>query len=228
MPCSYCSEFSGKVDDSYYYQHVAKNKSKKRIKLESKSFYIFPSIGSLVTGHMLVVPKRHITALCMLDEDTLSELTEVIKEIQEIYKEILHSKGEHFIFEHGIIDTETSTMNCVDHAHLHIIPTPIDLDSLSLTKTISISLDKLHTFTEKTADYIFFGELSSSFISLDKDKHPQYLRKQVHEILNLPGHWNWRADHQNENINKWLSMLDNFINHRTAPTLELKQLKIHK
>lgn len=207
--CSYCAEFSGDVDNSYYLKNVMPTIGLSRLKLETLYFYIFPSIGSLIPGHLLIVPKRHYTALSMATKSEILELEGTINELQEIYKTILKSSST-FYFEHGILDPDRSLINCVDHAHLHILPTTIDTSTLRFKTQISLSISEIPSIKTTTPDYIFFGNRNKSYISFDQDKHAQYLRKAVHEQLHLRNHWNWRSDSQPDNIKSWIIHLNNF------------------
>lgn len=208
--CSYCAEFSGDVDNSYYLKNVLPNIGVSRLRLESLYFYIFPSVGSLISGHLLIVPKRHYTAFSMATKDEIAELELVISDLQAIYKSVLNSASI-FYFEHGILDVGRSLIKCVDHAHLHILPVAIEASCLDFKDTRFLSVSDLPGIETSTPDYIFFGDPNKSCISFDQDKHAQYLRKAVHEQLKLQNHWNWRSDSQTANIKSWLDCMDSFI-----------------
>jgi len=208
--CSYCAEFVGDVDNSYYLKNVMPDIGMSRLRLESQYFYIFPSVGSLIPGHLLIVPKRHYTALSMATKNEIAELELVVNELQEIYKSVLGSTSI-FYFEHGILDVDRSLINCVDHAHLHMLPTVIDASGLKFNDAKFLKIPELPSIETITPDYIFFGDANKSYISFDRDKHAQYLRKAVHEQLKLQNHWNWRSDSQVDNIKSWIDCLNNFI-----------------
>ena len=208
--CSYCAEFAGDIDNSYYLKNIMPVIGVNRLRLESLSFYIFPSVGSLISGHLLIVPKRHYTALSMATIDEIVELEAIIHELQSIYKAVLGSNYI-FYFEHGILDVDKSLMSCVDHAHLHIIPTAVDANDLNFKHIESLNILEIINIKAPTPDYIFFGDDKKSYLSFDQDKHAQYLRKAVHEQLKLQSHWNWRNDAQYANIKSWMYRLNTFI-----------------
>lgn len=56
--CSYCAEFAGDIDNSYYLKNIMPVIGVNRLRLESLSFYIFPIVGSLISGHLLIVSKK--------------------------------------------------------------------------------------------------------------------------------------------------------------------------
>ena len=66
-------------------------------------------------GHCLVIPKKHFDDIYELDNDTLSHMWDVAKDINKKLEKILHSNGATFEFNYGIAQE-------VKHIHLHIIP----------------------------------------------------------------------------------------------------------
>ena len=85
--------------------------------LESDNYLAIPSIGPLVEGWSMVVPKHHKLSL-MHDYDSAEfiEFTSLVqKHISSIY-------GNTVMFEHGANSTGSLTGCGVDHAHFHIVP----------------------------------------------------------------------------------------------------------
>lgn len=224
--CSYCSEFEKNQDNSYYLRNISSQVGSPRIRLESDSFYVYPSIGALVVGHLLIVPRKHYTALSLASKNELKELSEIIADIKTLYEKLLDYSPEIFMFEHGILDIDKSMMNCVDHAHLHVLPISIDASTLPFSESSKLKLTDLADQKIDDPDYIFYGAPDCSFLSLDRDKHPQYLRKVLHKKLSLSGHWNWRTDPRTENIKAWLQYFSDFIDNNFFQSLSLTQLKL--
>lgn len=224
--CSFCCEFLGDDGGSYYLKNVASIVGGGRIRLESPRFYVYPSVGSLISGHLLIVPKAHYTALSMACDDELRELDGVVKDVQKIQSKILLSTADYFIFEHGIIDVDKSMMNCVDHAHLHLLPLSVDLSVLSFVDFLPIKLLDLNGLNIDQSDYIFYGNSREAYVALDKDKHPQYLRKRIHEQLGLNGHWNWRNDPQVDKIREWLRLFEEFVEGEGLESIGVNWLRL--
>jgi len=89
---------------------------------EDENFFAIPSIGSLIEGWSLIVPKKHALSLRQLygTPDFEAFISEVTCKITSIY-------GSAIIFEHGS-SFEGSITNCgTNHAHLHIVPLPFSL-----------------------------------------------------------------------------------------------------
>jgi diadenosine tetraphosphate (Ap4A) HIT family hydrolase len=95
-----------------------------RVLDESPSFVVFPSLGSLVPGWVLIVPRRPLLNLSGLTGSEWNELGE----LQARVGRRLSSFGDRlFLFEHGNRMVGGALGCGVDQAHLHIVPLPFDL-----------------------------------------------------------------------------------------------------
>jgi ATP adenylyltransferase len=91
---------------------------------ESPSFVALPSVGALVEGWLLVVPKANALSFAQLPESLFSELEAFLQEVVSVLEPLY---GPVSIFEHGP-SAARSTIGCgVDYAHLHLVPTRCDL-----------------------------------------------------------------------------------------------------
>lgn len=100
-----------------------------RVLDESPSFVAFPSLGSLVEGWVLIVPRRPMLNLSGLTPVEWDELDE----FQARVSARLRSFGSQlFVFEHGNRMVGGALGCGVDQAHLHLVPLPFDLLRLSL------------------------------------------------------------------------------------------------
>src|ERR1039458_10394749 len=91
---------------------------------ESRNFVAIPTVGALVEGWLLVVPRTPILSFARLSTPLFSELEifldEIIPAIQSVY-------GPVSVFEHGP-SCAASVVGCgVDYAHLHLVPVDCDL-----------------------------------------------------------------------------------------------------
>jgi diadenosine tetraphosphate (Ap4A) HIT family hydrolase len=91
---------------------------------ESKNFVAVPSLGSLVPGWTLVIPRRRASSLAEIPADELAEMCSFTRAIRLR----LGSIGlPVFEFEHGA-GLFGSLAGCgVDQAHLHLVPLEFDL-----------------------------------------------------------------------------------------------------
>jgi ATP adenylyltransferase len=86
---------------------------------ETERFVAVPSIGALVPGWLLVIPKRHVLnlgALAPVDIEILeSDLTAIGAWWSETF-------GPLTMFEHGPKEPSSNVGCGVDHAHMHLVP----------------------------------------------------------------------------------------------------------
>jgi diadenosine tetraphosphate (Ap4A) HIT family hydrolase len=97
-----------------------------RVILESSSFVAVPTLGAIVEGWVLLVPKMHYLCIGAMDNHLFPELHEfqklVCRMVQDCY-------GPVAVFEHGPARPRQAIGCGVDHAHLHVLPTACDLVS---------------------------------------------------------------------------------------------------
>src|SRR3989442_10265909 len=90
---------------------------------ESSGFVVIPSLGSLVKGWLLIVPKRHVISAAMLDEEAVAELGFITQRVAEI---LASHYGSAIVFEHGPSCVSREAGCGVDHAHVHMLPFEVD------------------------------------------------------------------------------------------------------
>jgi len=83
---------------------------------ESENFLAFPDANPKVSGHTLIIPKKHFANLIDLPSDLGSELIDVIKNIFEI------KSKEGFEGFNLIMNNFPAAGQVVMHAHLHFLP----------------------------------------------------------------------------------------------------------
>ena len=67
-------------------------------------------------GHTLIIPKKHIEDMDYMDNETLSHINDVAKEIKKLLYKALNPDGMVFIVNYGMNQV-------IKHYHLHLIPT---------------------------------------------------------------------------------------------------------
>jgi ATP adenylyltransferase len=91
---------------------------------ESESFVALPTVGALLEGWLLVVPKSPLLAFANLPDERIGELESFLGEVTA---EVARHYGSVAVFEHGA-PSARSPIGCgVDYAHLHLVPTDCDL-----------------------------------------------------------------------------------------------------
>jgi ATP adenylyltransferase len=91
---------------------------------QSDRFVVVPSIGSLVPGWLLIVPRTHVLRAADLPQSARAELVELVDETRKRLEPVF---GTTCVFEHGPVAPGCSTGCSVDHAHIHVVPVSTSL-----------------------------------------------------------------------------------------------------
>ncbi|PTS83277.1 hypothetical protein DBR17_08540 [Sphingomonas sp. HMWF008] len=95
-----------------------------RVVDQSSSFVAFPSLGSMVAGWLLIMPRRPLLNLRQLSAPERAELQGFA---MKVAAKIAVFGGDVYAFEHGN-ETMGGPVGCgVDQAHLHLVPLEFDL-----------------------------------------------------------------------------------------------------
>ncbi len=98
---------------------------------ETEHFVVLPSLGSLVAGWLLLVPKFPLGRIADLKTEFRDELEALV---EQCIDKVESGFGRAFLFEHG--GNKGSKVSCgVDQAHLHIVPLEFDLLGLATQST---------------------------------------------------------------------------------------------
>ncbi len=82
---------------------------------EDSKVIVILDINPRSNGHSLIIPKKHYDDLFDIDNETLTHMWDVARDINKMMEEKLHSNGATFEINYGIAQE-------VKHIHLHIIP----------------------------------------------------------------------------------------------------------
>ena len=189
---------------------------REKLILETEDYLWFPTLGQIVEGYTLLVPKAHVTCLGCLDEEKMGSFTEQLLLARETTeKEYVEPT---VTFEHGGVG------QTVTHAHLHIVPTNVSLFS-RIQKDYGYvaqiaSLSQLNALFQLHGPYLFYGDCSGMYTFLPfyhEESHekgriyrlneseaspspektkvvpPQYLRIILAEAVGKPERANWRT-----------------------------------
>src|SRR5690349_2831997 len=83
---------------------------------ESPNFFAIPSLGALVEGWVLLVPRAHVVCSGALESRLLDEFAAMKEKLSALVRE---RYGTVSIFEHGPSVPGHDVGCTVDHAHLH-------------------------------------------------------------------------------------------------------------
>jgi diadenosine tetraphosphate (Ap4A) HIT family hydrolase len=126
--CEFCDEFTGGSSNSFYSRY--KGCPKTRFLLSSENFQVFPTIGQLVEGYLLVAPKRHYATFDEVPSDLWAEIGRLHGLIRS---ELSDTYGSCIIYEHGA--RAPGNGGCgIRHAHLHAMPLAQAPDPVNILK----------------------------------------------------------------------------------------------
>jgi ATP adenylyltransferase len=172
--------------------------------LESSNFVALPSLGALVEGWTLLVPRQHFMSMGALP-DTMVEEMDGMKRV--LCSAVSESYGQVCAFEHGPSATDCAIGCGVDHAHLHIVPFSFDL-SLAVAPFLPDRVYWVDAGFEGCRDayargesYLYFEQpIGSGRIAIHQGFGSQVFRRAIAASLGVPGKFNWREYQQLSNV----------------------------
>ena len=168
---------------------------RKRIIHETENFIVFPTLGPLVQGHLLIASKEHFIGIAGLAESLYDEF----ETVQEWTRKKLAEKYQAPIFfEHGDITEARGSGSCVSHTHLHAVPIGVDItcdlerkfDKKEIKKYVELKQNQ-----RAYMPYMFVQTRDGTRYVFDvPDVVPsQYARQIVAIKIGKPERWNWRT-----------------------------------
>ena len=101
--CIFCKIGNGKIPSAKIY--------------ENEHVLAFLDIAPVNKGHTLVIPKKHYEMITDMPDDTLKEVSLIVKRITKAVKEGMKCDGINVTMNNG-----KASGQLVGHAHFHIIP----------------------------------------------------------------------------------------------------------
>lgn len=142
-------------------------------------FVALPSLGSIVPGWLLIVPRRPMATLSLMNVDERNALKDIRRDLTkrlQIYQRPVYA------FEHG--GALESVVSCgVDQAHLHLVPLSFNLldvirDCDMKWHTVD-SVDCLSEVVTLGKEYLFAEDENLSLISFPEVQSSQWFRKVI-------------------------------------------------
>jgi hypothetical protein len=139
-----------------------------------------------------------------------------VNEAQEFKGEIVNIVTEVFstpiVFEHGVIDVNTSTAGgCIDHAHFHLFPSQANLFpklSEQFPHKIINHVNDLSVFGKERQPYLYYEKEGKGFAFIvNSDLPSQYMRRLIMEEEGRPDEWDWSVYIGKDHVIKTVKML---------------------
>jgi len=171
---------------------------------ESPNFVVLPSLGALVEGWSLLVPKKHFVCMGALPDSVTTEMQEMKQLLCSALKRYY---GQVCAFEHGP-SREKCRLGCgVDHAHLHVVPVAFDLSS-AVTPFLpedviwtEAGLDECRVAFDRGQDYLYLEQpIGAGRIAMHEGLGSQLFRRAIAARTGALNQFNWREYPQLPNV----------------------------
>jgi ATP adenylyltransferase len=175
---------------------------------ESQNFVAIPSLGSLVEGWLLVVPRQHLISSGAIAPDLRNEFATFKQEVSARLSSVY---GDICAFEHGPCGPSREVGCGVDHAHVHLVPLGFDLvDAANMYVPAgaweAASWSECSRVAAEGLDYLFIEQpLGVGRIAVAQKFGSQILRRAIASSIGKPDEFNWRSHRHERNIDKTIS-----------------------
>jgi diadenosine tetraphosphate (Ap4A) HIT family hydrolase len=167
-----------------------------RILFETNNFVVFPGLGQIVEGYLLIITKKHFPSMRDVPQSIYSELNWVIDRTSEILK---YKYGSDCIqFEHGASTFVQGGACCIEHAHLHIAPLNVDVSPYIVKrKTFECQNypGSARRLLRLEMPYLYVNlpreNGSESFLMDATDLPSQYMRQVIAKAKGKEDEWDW-------------------------------------
>lgn len=182
---------------------------------ESENFWVLPSLGALVEGWLLVVPKDHYLCMGAMPDILLEEMSLIASEVGDLIKT---RYGQVCKFEHGPAQGQLNVGCGVDHAHMHILPVQQNLISASerylpegshWNRAQLYDCSKVHRNGES---YLYLEqEHGNAYIATHNGFASQILRRAVADSLQKPQEYDWKQYAQEATVRSTMTVFEELI-----------------
>lgn len=182
----FCEEIAGATDTSF--SRFYEGDPPHRRAWSTANFEVLADMSPLVTGHLLLLPRKHYLSFAQVLCDHPGETEELLTCITKFYRGTF---GEPLVLEHGSgVDEETQA--CITHAHLHLLPADAAaVDALLIGDRLPYidleSMTELRNAPWPESAYFLRHHRGRSRVYIPNgNQKRQYLRSVVGATLNIP------------------------------------------
>lgn len=192
-PCALCDAANGRSADPW-----------NRPIFESENFVVLPSLGSLVEGWLLIVPRQHVLSAALFAPVLQSEFILVRDHVERTLRA---RYGSACFFEHGPAAVQRSTGCGVDHAHVHALPEVVDLVREAgplLPEGVTFmqgDLRDCRNANERNLDYLYVEQpMGSCWVAIAPAFASQTFRRAIASSLGMAQRFDWKRFPEAETI----------------------------
>ena len=187
--------------------------------VESENFVVLPSLGALVEGWLLVIPKEHYLSMGALPISLREEADQLENDTRVLLKAAYKSRI--VTFEHGPSAANHGTGCGVDHAHLHLLPLNCDLLQYvrpflpEPVKWEECNWDGRTDAHRRGLDYLYLKQEGADGLrAVSADFGSQVFRKAVSSYLGRQEQFSWHGFPQLRNVAKTIRTVTGVLSHR--------------
>ncbi|MDC3802198.1 hypothetical protein QOU18_16045 [Pseudomonas aeruginosa] len=201
--CRFCGYMSQRKNDPINTPWMSSNK-----------YSAFVSVGALVEGWSLIVPKKHVINLSseFKNSEFWGFAAEAISAVQENY-------GSVSIFEHGAFRADSRTSCGTAHAHLHIVPLYFSL--IEAAKEFNPEMEweecRADEIAEKSRgqEYLFVSEDRQRDFPIGQicrlnEETSQFFRKVIAKKIGKPNEFDYKVFKMTEVANSSIKKLTDY------------------
>ena len=195
--CAFCEEFDTGI------LKLGRVELKYRKLFETENFMVFPALGQIVEGYLLIAPKEHYVGIANIPEGLFYELEYVSNVVKNVLRKNYLYKGwkcTPLLFEHGSISRDKKAGCCLEHAHLHIVPIRIPSDNIKKELSEKLQCEEIISYNQikiqlkRGRPYIFYesNEGERYLFDVNEDLPSQYMRRVIAKNIGQEDRWDWR------------------------------------
>lgn len=172
--CRFCDIINGQ----YTYPNIDKPFA------ENKKFVAVASIGALLEGWTLIIPKKHQLSMQKIYNNPF-----FVDLVNSLLPTLFCQYGSIVAFEHGATQDKSATACGTDHAHFHLVPTELSL----LSDIFDSGMDWSRCYPSdiehqtKGNEYLFYTELNTNstwqnpkgYLHVLKQPYSQFFRRII-------------------------------------------------
>jgi diadenosine tetraphosphate (Ap4A) HIT family hydrolase len=192
--CILCSEITGDDALSSIVCESKQDPAEKKFLFETDNLVLIRDISPIVSGHCLIVTRRHMCGFAEAGDDVWRELTDVKRAAVDACTQ--PSLG-YFFFEHGTSRLTQTGGACIAHAHIHFIPTVVDMPRhlalVSFEPLILGGIEMRSALSGQLTEYLYYEDMNGKGCVVHAPKTPlkkQFVRVAVATELGL-AKWDW-------------------------------------
>jgi len=222
--CSLCAEAGGRSERNLFHALLGHRIGTSYLLFETENFVVMPSVGSLVPGYLLVVPRRHALSFGHVSGQYDEELRRLTVSVESA---LARKYGKRIIFfEHGPVSSRAGGGSCVDHAHLHAVPVPDHVNLVSVIRRDfavheADGFGATREWVQRGVPYLLVRHHDARVYICDAwAVVSQYLRRALALQLGRSEEWDWAAFSHAEHV---AATIDAFADDHTQAVSVVKQ-----